>query len=775
MSGFGPGIIYGGGGATGTVTEISVGTGLVCSPGIITTTGEISFAPIGNLELLANISGSTNAALPTSISSYLDAAITNVQGSIFFRSSGSWVELAPGTLGEVLTSGGASADISWAPGGGSSSVSIAPGTGITVTPNPIVGSGTIALSAITSHTLLSNITGSSAIPTANSLSSILDTVLGAAEGNLAVRGASTWTVIGPGTSGFFLTSGGSSAVPGWSNALPEGTKTEALNVYNYQDWFNNASSGGSGQASNAWTNLLAANNAAGFSGQIWFQAQALTVTQPGGGWFVASGTRITGIGNGNNSSNALIPNSFIETSVNDVLFECGGVHDPGGRIFEHLGFKYTGSGTSAIAIDCAQGGGSTNVVADTCSFYNWPCAFFAANQDVSCGLIRSEINVDHNAAWGNTNMPQLPSQVNMINFGGPQQFCIGPIEHLQQPYTNSPPGPTGLTWLNVAGPAEHATVRDMHVSDFQWGISFAGTATARFCFFENNEIAIGGTAIYAGLNTPQSGSAPNITGMKFFGNHLRIDGGYVAGNTTPIVYVDTAGANNVSVNDFDFIGNSVYSGGQHGYQFNQGSGMRIIGGCSSGNNPSGGAGVNISGPMGDLIALGTNLTPSYSFFHPSPPQQEWAVLVNGTNVVGPCQFAFDNMQGYGTGLFTDAVSITGTLASADAIQFVECLGYNDTLPSLTTSLPTSGTVHSDAAANHGYHGPSVLYISGGSITGITIGKFISSGSSLSSTPTPLALPFPVAQTAGLITVPLRPGFGYSITYTGTPTLLLVGV
>lgn len=57
-------------------------------------------------------------------------------------------------------------------------------------------------------------TGAASAPPAwNALTSILDTLLGTAEGTLVVRGPSAWQALAPGTIGYALTSNGASALP----------------------------------------------------------------------------------------------------------------------------------------------------------------------------------------------------------------------------------------------------------------------------------------------------------------------------------------------------------------------------------------------------------------------------------------------------------------------------------------------------------------------------------------------------------------------------------
>lgn len=92
-----------------------------------------------------------------------------------------------------------------------------------------VGSNDISANAVTlaklatqsSNTILANITGGAAVPTASSLSSILDTILGSTQGAIVTRNGSEWIKLDPGsTLGDFLQSQGSGANLAYASAHP---------------------------------------------------------------------------------------------------------------------------------------------------------------------------------------------------------------------------------------------------------------------------------------------------------------------------------------------------------------------------------------------------------------------------------------------------------------------------------------------------------------------------------------------------------------------------
>lgn len=171
---------------------------------------------IGNGTILSNISGATATPLANSLSSIIDA-VGAVQGDILYRNASVWTVLAPGTSGQVLSSGGAAANPSWATVSGTGTVtSVATNNGLTG--GPITSTGTIGLATIATGNVLANTTGSTAVPVATTPSAILD-VIGSAQGDILYRGASAWAVLTPGTAGQHLATGGPSSTPSWANSV----------------------------------------------------------------------------------------------------------------------------------------------------------------------------------------------------------------------------------------------------------------------------------------------------------------------------------------------------------------------------------------------------------------------------------------------------------------------------------------------------------------------------------------------------------------------------
>ena len=90
--------------------------------------------------------------------------------------------------------------------------------------------GNLSFAAIAARYLLANNTGSTAIPTAVTLTALLDGVFGTTQGSVLYRGASAWASLGPGTSGYVLKTSGAGANPSWTSNT--GITTGTLNTMN---------------------------------------------------------------------------------------------------------------------------------------------------------------------------------------------------------------------------------------------------------------------------------------------------------------------------------------------------------------------------------------------------------------------------------------------------------------------------------------------------------------------------------------------------------------
>ncbi len=121
-----------------------------------------------------------------------------------------------GAVGQILTSNGPGSDPTFQPltAGGGTVTQVNTGSG--VTGGPITGTGTISLSTVTNNNLLANITGATNSPSGTTISAFLDSALGSTQGSIVYRGAATWAVLTPGTTGTFLQTQGGGFNPQWA-------------------------------------------------------------------------------------------------------------------------------------------------------------------------------------------------------------------------------------------------------------------------------------------------------------------------------------------------------------------------------------------------------------------------------------------------------------------------------------------------------------------------------------------------------------------------------
>jgi hypothetical protein len=82
--------------------------------------------------------------------------------------------------------------------------------------NPTWANAPITGSSIQNNRIVSNISGSTAAPGANTLTQLLDAIISSARGTIIYRTNTGWTGLAPGTSGQILQTGGGSGDPSWT-------------------------------------------------------------------------------------------------------------------------------------------------------------------------------------------------------------------------------------------------------------------------------------------------------------------------------------------------------------------------------------------------------------------------------------------------------------------------------------------------------------------------------------------------------------------------------
>lgn len=104
----------------------------------------LSMPLVANNHLIANTSGHTEYPIDTTLSALLDGGACATQGDILYRNSTTWVCLAVGTSGQLLSTGGAAANPSWVTASGTGTVtSVVCGAGLSG--GTITASGTCSI------------------------------------------------------------------------------------------------------------------------------------------------------------------------------------------------------------------------------------------------------------------------------------------------------------------------------------------------------------------------------------------------------------------------------------------------------------------------------------------------------------------------------------------------------------------------------------------------------------------------------------------------------
>lgn len=188
-----------------------------------------SLPAINNNNIFGNISGAPATPTGITLTALLDKVISSTQGALIYRDSGQWNGLAPGTNGQVLTSGGPAANPGWQTSAGSGTITgVTAGTGLVGGGSS--GSVSLAFATVANNSLLANITGGSAVPSATTLSALIDAIISSTQGAILYRNASSWVALTPGTSGQVLTTAGAAANPSWSSTGSSLTLLSTVNA-----------------------------------------------------------------------------------------------------------------------------------------------------------------------------------------------------------------------------------------------------------------------------------------------------------------------------------------------------------------------------------------------------------------------------------------------------------------------------------------------------------------------------------------------------------------
>lgn len=151
----------------------------------------------GELVLFNGTDGETIKAGGVVVSAFVKTLLDDVDASTGRATLAAAASATTITAGAGLTGGG---DLS-----ANRTVTVGAGTGIAVNADDV------ALAAIDDDRVMANVSGASAAPTPTTVTALLDALVGSARGTLAMRGASTWDPLAPGSNDQFLKSQGTGA------------------------------------------------------------------------------------------------------------------------------------------------------------------------------------------------------------------------------------------------------------------------------------------------------------------------------------------------------------------------------------------------------------------------------------------------------------------------------------------------------------------------------------------------------------------------------------
>lgn len=532
-------------------------------------------------------------------------------------------------------------------------------------------------------------------------------------------------------------------------------------VFQYGNYvFQQLPSAGAAANSTALINMYSAMSGNALSGgEAWIPQATYPLNFQSNGFLVPfqSITRALG-GGGTGAGGGPGAQAHFVFSGDGLGFSCTGPHTSGGAYFESIAFQVQ---SATLASTLCIGGNFWNTRARYCTFQDWPAAFNAggvpsgpgSQAGLSSGLDQCTITYKNGPSGSLSSIspkngclvPPVPLNDAsllcpvMVTLSAPQVFAIGPGEYFQAKRSSG--GPTNVVGVGIGGtgggPVEHAVVRDLHLSDFTWAISYcfqqslsngSGNAGSKGSIIESVEAQSWASSVFM-MNPGANGS---IWGDKYIGCVLEKSGGST--DASAIVYIDatTNGAAYTSVQDIEFTDCSVFSistqslSGCHGYNIFSGDNIRIIGG-SVANMGTSGANIKLSGTsVGHVTVVGTRLGATL----PNASQQlfsGYALLVSALPSQ-PCLISSCPMDG---SFGVQPVQVTATISSPN-LFITNCQGYNDqnvVLISGGASAPTSSTSASVTAitgpggssASTGYFGPQVVFGQNtGSNTTITI-------------------------------------------------------
>jgi hypothetical protein len=300
-------------------------------------------------------------------------------------------------------------------------------------------------------------------------------------------------------------------------------------------------------------------------------------------------------------------------------------------------------------------------------------------------------------------------------------------------------------------------VTNAQMSEFDTGIHIQGGGpNLHKCFFSNVHCE---SAVHAVYIFPETSTGTIY--QVFFDNCLFFQT-HESTSATAGVYIDTNGGPSTNVSDIFFSNCMCHDWAGPGIQINSGQDIVVTGGRYGSNarisSMGTSGGIAVTGPAVRVSITGADcsgLIPPYNSQPPGPNLQAYGISVTGGGLnVLDMQVTACNLQNNKNGpLYVPPGSSTLDL------RVFNCSGYNDQASPVTTTAPISNTPFS--GKTHNYFGPVVFYVTGTSVSQITIYAVVTGLTSGSFTLTPLTLPGSTQA---------------SITYGGVPPrFLMIGI
>jgi len=670
-------------GAVPTTRSISTSGG-ISGGGDLTSDRTLSLTPIANNTLLGNTSGSSASPSSTTLTAIMDATFGNQQGDVVYRAGSLWTTLTPGIAGQLLATGGSSANPYWASVSGTGTVlSIGAGTGLSSsTTNPITTSGTLSIANTTvsagtygSGTQVATFT----VNAQGQLTNASNTSIGIAasqvtSGNFNVgqggTGATTFTANGivygnstsalqvtvAGTTGQILI-GNTSAAPSWSSSLPSGFAVTSF------------SGGSTGLTpSSATTGAVSLGGLLGSTyGGTGVNNGSSTLTMAGNVTHAGAFTQtITATGN----TSVTLPTSgtLVNTAVTTLssLASIGTVTS-GTWNASLIAGTYGGTGVNNGSFTITLGGNLT-----TSGAFNTTLTATAATSVTlpTSGTVMSSVTALPGAVTG------TPSSSNYLRGDG-TWASAGTVTSV---------GFTG----GIISVATATTTPALTVAGTSGGIVYfsSGTTWASSAALAANAIVIGGGA----------GVAPSTTTtgtgvLTAIGNNVNTTNGLATGSVTTLSSLSSVGTIGTGTWNGSIIG-----GTYGGTGVNNGASTITIGGnltfsgaFTTSFTVSGNTSLTLP-TSGTVTALGNSSTGSGSIVLATSPNLTTPNIgaATATSVTGPTIYG-----GTGTGSSLTLQSTTGIGATDSIVMKVGNNGATTALSIATTgivSFPTTGAI-----------------------------------------------------------------------------------